>query len=161
MALHITITPKHFNCYSVKRFLRGTIILFPKSSLYKSNMASKFQVLDSDLLDLPPSCIEFWPNNPSWFVVGTYELDKEEEDSWVHVEKSSSEVVVNAEPFPHKEGVVTSAPLTLIDYSHDSHIFVEDTKIASNDSDGKSEPPSTLQKRNGSIMLYHLDGGSL
>ncbi|KAJ8063960.1 hypothetical protein OCU04_007806 [Sclerotinia nivalis] len=123
-------------------------------------MASKIEVLDSDLLDLPPSCIEFWPNNPSWFVIGTYELDKEEEDSWVHVDKSSSEVVVNTDPFPHKEGMVSSAPLSLIDYSHPEHIFVEDKKIISNESEDQSEPLSTLQKRNGSLMLYHLDGGS-
>ncbi|KAI9643218.1 hypothetical protein NHQ30_007834 [Ciborinia camelliae] len=125
-------------------------------------MASKIEVLDSDLLELPPSCIEFWPNNPSWFIIGTYELDKEEdEDSWVHIEKASSEVIVNTDPFPHKEGIVSSAPLTLIDYSHDEHIFIDNSEVTVKESEGQSEPPSTFQKRNGSVMLYHLDDGSL
>ncbi|QSZ31349.1 hypothetical protein DSL72_000912 [Monilinia vaccinii-corymbosi] len=124
-------------------------------------MTSKIKLLDSDLLELPPSCIEFWPNHSSWFVVGTYELDKEEEGSWVHAEKSSSEVMVNTDPLPHKEGVVSSAPLSLVDYSHDQHVFVQGSEIAPNVSEDQSEAPSTLQKRNGSVMLYHLDGGSL
>ncbi|ESZ97890.1 hypothetical protein SBOR_1766 [Sclerotinia borealis F-4128] len=126
-------------------------------------MPSKIELLDSDLLELPPSCLEFWPNNPSWFVIGTYELDKEEEeeDSWVDVGESSSEVVVNTDPFPHKEGIVSSAPLSLIDYSHSPHEFVEGSEISPNNEKDQSEPPSTLQKRNGSVMLYRLDGGSL
>lgn len=124
-------------------------------------MTSKIELLDSDLLDLPPSCIEFWPNNPSWFVIGSYELDKEEEESRVDAEKSSSEVVVNTETFPHKEGIVSSAPLSLIDYSHHQHVVTKDNEITPNESEDRSEPPSTLQKRNGSVMLYHLDGGSL
>ncbi|KAB8293322.1 hypothetical protein EYC80_007646 [Monilinia laxa] len=124
-------------------------------------MTSKIELLDSGLLDLPPSCIEFWPHNPSWFVIGTYELDKEEEESWVNIEKSSSEVTVNTETFPHKEGIVSSAPLSLIDYSHHQYVFTKDNEITPNESEYQSEPPSTLQKRNGSVMLYHLDGGSL
>ncbi|TGO34285.1 hypothetical protein BHYA_0204g00130 [Botrytis hyacinthi] len=124
-------------------------------------MASKIEVLDSDLLNLPPSCIEFWPNNPSWFVIGTYELDKEDEDSWVDVNKASSEVVVNTDPFPNKEGIISSAPLSLVDYSHEPLVFVEDSDVISEESKDQSEPPSTLQKRNGSVMLYHLEDGSL
>lgn len=30
------------------------------------------------VLDLPPSCIEFCPAHPSYFLVGTYHLQKEE-----------------------------------------------------------------------------------
>lgn len=33
----------------------------------------------SMVLDLPPSCIEFCPSHPSFFVVGTYYLEKAEE----------------------------------------------------------------------------------
>jgi diphthamide biosynthesis protein 7 len=28
-------------------------------------------------LDLPPSCIEFVPTDPEWFVVGTYNLERD------------------------------------------------------------------------------------
>jgi diphthamide biosynthesis protein 7 len=33
--------------------------------------------LHSLILDLPPSCTEFWPLNPQYAVVGTYNLEKE------------------------------------------------------------------------------------
>lgn len=33
----------------------------------------------SMVLDLPPSCIEFCPSHPSFFVVGTYYLERTEE----------------------------------------------------------------------------------
>lgn len=36
--------------------------------------------LKSITLDLPPSCIEFWPLNPQYAVVGTYHLDRSKED---------------------------------------------------------------------------------
>ncbi|KAF2196176.1 hypothetical protein GQ43DRAFT_405650 [Delitschia confertaspora ATCC 74209] len=32
----------------------------------------------SMILDLPPSCVEFWPLNPQYAVIGTYNLQKEE-----------------------------------------------------------------------------------
>jgi diphthamide biosynthesis protein 7 len=35
------------------------------------------QQLQSITLDLPPSCIEFCPNDPQYAVVGTYNLEKE------------------------------------------------------------------------------------
>lgn len=35
--------------------------------------------LQSLTLDLPPSCIEFCPGHPNYFVVGTYNLQKEED----------------------------------------------------------------------------------
>lgn len=34
--------------------------------------------LRSLTLNLPPSCIEFCPSHPSFFIVGTYNLEKEE-----------------------------------------------------------------------------------
>ncbi|KAH7029392.1 uncharacterized protein B0I36DRAFT_374925 [Microdochium trichocladiopsis] len=37
--------------------------------------------LKSLILDLPPSCIEFCPAHPSYFVVGTYNLEKDEAHS--------------------------------------------------------------------------------
>ncbi|XXH01123.1 pre-rRNA processing [Hypoxylon texense] len=41
--------------------------------------------LRSLTLDLPPSCIEFCPAHPDFFIVGTYNLQKEEEESAVEV----------------------------------------------------------------------------
>jgi len=35
--------------------------------------------LQSLTLDLPPSCIEFWPLDPQYAVIGTYNLEKTEE----------------------------------------------------------------------------------
>jgi diphthamide biosynthesis protein 7 len=32
--------------------------------------------LKAVILDLPPSCIEFWPVDPQYAVVGTYNLEK-------------------------------------------------------------------------------------
>lgn len=32
------------------------------------------EVLTSTVLDLPPSCIEFSPVEPDYFIVGTYDL---------------------------------------------------------------------------------------
>ena len=32
------------------------------------------------ILDLPPSCIEFCPYKPAYFVVGTYSLEKDDQE---------------------------------------------------------------------------------
>lgn len=43
------------------------------------NMAAPSEVLASDFseqLDLPPSCVEFCPAHPSYFLVGTYNLQQ-------------------------------------------------------------------------------------
>ena len=37
---------------------------------------SKISSVYSTSLELPPSCIEFWPTNPNYFVVGTYHLER-------------------------------------------------------------------------------------
>ena len=34
--------------------------------------------LRSLVLDLPPSCVEFWPYDPGYAIVGTYHLEREE-----------------------------------------------------------------------------------
>ncbi|OCL05465.1 hypothetical protein AOQ84DRAFT_298893 [Glonium stellatum] len=33
------------------------------------------------ILDLPPSCVEFWPHEPEYAIVGTYHLEREEASS--------------------------------------------------------------------------------
>lgn len=38
------------------------------------------QSLQTLILDLPPSCIEFCPAYPDHFVVGTYDLQKDDKD---------------------------------------------------------------------------------
>jgi diphthamide biosynthesis protein 7 len=45
--------------------------LHPKMTSIKS--------LCSLTLDLPPSCIEFWPSEPEYAVAGTYNLEKQTE----------------------------------------------------------------------------------
>lgn len=35
-------------------------------------------------LELPPSCIEFCPNHPSYFLVGTYNLQRDDVSSVKH-----------------------------------------------------------------------------
>lgn len=37
----------------------------------------------SVMLDLPPSCIEFCPAHPDFFVVGTYNLEKSEDSGQI------------------------------------------------------------------------------
>lgn len=41
---------------------------------------SSIKSLTSFRLDLPPSCIEFFPLNPQYAVIGTYNLEKAEEE---------------------------------------------------------------------------------
>ena len=38
------------------------------------------QHLQSLILDLPPSCVEFCPRDPQYAVVGTYNLEKPDEE---------------------------------------------------------------------------------
>lgn len=37
---------------------------------------SEVDHLQSLTLDLPPSCIEFWPLDPQYAIIGTYNLEK-------------------------------------------------------------------------------------
>lgn len=41
---------------------------------------SSIKSLTSFRLDLPPSCIEFFPLNPQYAVIGTYNLEKADDD---------------------------------------------------------------------------------
>jgi diphthamide biosynthesis protein 7 len=41
---------------------------------------SSIDPLRSLVLELPPSCIQFWPLNPQFAVVGTYNLEKAADD---------------------------------------------------------------------------------
>lgn len=43
------------------------------------------------ILDLPPSCIEFCPTARDYFVVGTYFLEKKEQDASVDEEGKSTD----------------------------------------------------------------------
>lgn len=49
-----------------------------------SDKVGSITSLRSLTLDLPPSCIEFCPSHPSYFIVGTYNLEKEEAPSAEH-----------------------------------------------------------------------------
>jgi hypothetical protein len=46
------------------------------SDVEQQSRMSKISSVYSTVLELPPSCIEFWPANPNCFVVGTYHLEK-------------------------------------------------------------------------------------
>jgi diphthine methyl ester acylhydrolase len=43
-------------------------------------------------LDLPPSCVEFCPSNPTYFVVGTYNLEKKAEVAAEHASSSDDDI---------------------------------------------------------------------
>lgn len=47
---------------------------------------------ESITLDLPPSCLEFYPSNPDFFVVGTYELEQSANKNQNEEEQASSPV---------------------------------------------------------------------
>lgn len=49
--------------------------------------------IQSLILDLPPSCIEFCPVARDYFVVGTYFLEKKEQDASGEEEEENSEDV--------------------------------------------------------------------
>jgi diphthine methyl ester acylhydrolase len=74
--------------------------------------------LQSLILDLPPSCIEFCPAHPDYFVIGTYELQKDEEQTPNPEEGDGEEEVVAA-----------------------------------------TVPQS--QSRNGSLVVFHVDGNNV
>jgi diphthamide biosynthesis protein 7 len=54
------------------------------TTAYK-NMTS-ISSIQSLILDLPPSCIEFCPTSRDYFVVGTYFLEKKEQDVGVEID---------------------------------------------------------------------------
>ncbi|KAM3072074.1 hypothetical protein ACMFMG_008536 [Clarireedia jacksonii] len=131
-------------------------------------MLEKIENLDVDLLDLPPSCIEFWPDNHSWLIVGTYELDKSEDPARTG-EKRLQHSDVDIRPFTYWEGSVTSGLLSFHNYSRpdqassadDNESYDDDGKYEENQESGNQTQPSTLQERNGSLMLYNLQNGAL
>ncbi|KAG0647123.1 WD repeat-containing rrt2 [Hyphodiscus hymeniophilus] len=55
-----------------------------------SKFSKAVQPLDSTILDLPPSCIEFIPGFPDFFVVGTYNLQKEVDTGSLHQSRTGS-----------------------------------------------------------------------
>jgi diphthine methyl ester acylhydrolase len=59
----------------LKPYTRSSILLLTTKTSIPATMTS-INSIDSLILDLPPSCIEFWPLNPQYAVVGTYHLEK-------------------------------------------------------------------------------------
>lgn len=49
------------------------------------------------ILDLPPSCVEFCPAHPRYFVVGTYDLQKDEPDANTNTPEPSSDQSLQCE----------------------------------------------------------------
>lgn len=52
---------------------------------------SSIEHLRSITLELPPSCIEFWPLNPQYAVVGTYNLERSTESQGATIEEGAIE----------------------------------------------------------------------
>lgn len=131
-------------------------------------MLENIENLDFDLLDLPPSCIEFWPNHPSWFVVGTYELDISEDPARTG-EKRSQKNDVDTSPFAHREGSVSTGPLSFHHFSklnqpeaaNEHESYDDQDEDRENQESENQTQLSTLQERNGSLMLYNLQHGAL
>lgn len=60
-------------------------------------------------LDLPPSCVEFCPMFPSYFLVGTYYLQKEEAPALVEItdaDNSNSQGVPSSNPQKRNGSIV-------------------------------------------------------
>jgi diphthamide biosynthesis protein 7 len=53
-------------------------------------MMSTIESIKSLILDLPPSCVEFWPLNPQYVIVGTYNLEKPDADQEASITIASS-----------------------------------------------------------------------
>jgi len=120
--------------------------------------------LDHIALDLPPSCIEFWPLNPDYFVVGTYELDEsstsnEKDGSTVNQENVDLAVDVQGND---KRAVNLEGQLD------DEEAIKQESKRPTTSSSGYSDrvPSSAAkdqqpekakaQSRNGSLVLFKV-----
>jgi diphthamide biosynthesis protein 7 len=60
--------------------------------------------IDSQTLDLPPSCIEFSPLNPEYFVVGTYHLAKQEPEPVQNEEHEIDTTADEGQPVQQRTG---------------------------------------------------------
>lgn len=67
---------------------------------------STISSLRSLTLDLPPSCVEFWPAHPEYFVVGTYFLENEDETDHAEVsgKQETGEQNGNRQKAQHRTG---------------------------------------------------------
>ncbi|KAI4864517.1 hypothetical protein F4820DRAFT_423369 [Hypoxylon rubiginosum] len=68
--------------------------------------------LRSLTLDLPPSCIEFCPAHPEYFIVGTYNLQKEEDESAVQVPLEDEEQQQTKKHVQNRNGSLVIFQLT-------------------------------------------------
>jgi diphthamide biosynthesis protein 7 len=62
--------------------------------------------IDSQILDLPPSCCEFSPNHPEYFVIGTYYLEQQELASDSDKEHKTEETSLEAKAAQQRNGSV-------------------------------------------------------
>jgi diphthamide biosynthesis protein 7 len=62
--------------------------------------------IDSQILDLPPSCTEFSPNHPQYLVIGTYYLEKQEATGDRSEELGNEEAVAEASAVQQRNGSV-------------------------------------------------------
>jgi diphthamide biosynthesis protein 7 len=111
---------------------------------YQINASKSITPMVAETLDLPPSCVEFvpWDRNTDkpvddhWFVVGTYNLERDPEDEGHDIQDS-----VNVQ---NEEGG-----------SQGGAVDVE------NEAEESNVPPKKLQSRNGSLNLFRITGNKL
>jgi len=73
------------------------------------------------ILDLPPSCIEFWPLDPRYAVIGTYNLEKtESEGQGAEREAETEAEAEEGEPSQIKKSQSRNGSLILIQVDGDN-----------------------------------------
>lgn len=93
------------------------------------------KALDTVFLDKPANCIEFWPVDRRYFVVGTYVLD---------------------EPTSTNVATTVQADIDILDSG--SHSPRNDVDVNTSDPPPHPDLPQT---RSGSLLLYRVDGNSM
>ncbi|ORY17128.1 WD40-repeat-containing domain protein [Clohesyomyces aquaticus] len=110
--------------------------------------------LKSFTLDLPPSCVEFWPNDSRYAIIGTYNLEKSK-DEGTHTEEEAEDV-------RQKKPQQRSGSLIIVRVQNDDVEIVETLSTASAILDlhfaPSYLPPSVfaVATSTGSIGIYQL-----
>lgn len=111
------------------------------------NNVNCIRSLGSEVLDLPPSCLEFSTKWPNYFVVGTYNLQKDEEAQEAKIDDEGA-----------LEGDLTK--LNLEDDQETSNKGKVPLQTEEKDNASR-EGIAVNQSRNGSLLLYSVEGGEL
>jgi hypothetical protein len=117
--------------------------------------------LASTVLDLPPSCLEFSPLHPDYFVVGTYNLESGEPESdeanVAGIDDALAGVTLldgknDDDAAREKEDVAAVSPESGVADGPVTQPFEDD-----DEADGEAEPSDAkAQERTGSLLLYQV-----